>query len=93
MMDFARSSKEVFDENLRIAWAEMTGKGKESVLERKFEQAESYRPGKKDGEGDGEGDGGAAGEGAARSGPSDLVVVPQAQVCVEALYAGWFRLD
>ena len=50
VMEFVRNARQVIDENLRIAWGEMTGSTKESVLERKFEQAESFRRGKKEGE-------------------------------------------
>ena len=49
VIEFARNARQVIDENLRIAWGEMTGSTKESVLERKFEQAESFRRGKKEG--------------------------------------------
>ena len=49
VMEFVRNARQVIDENLRIAWGEMTGTTKESVLERKFEQAESFRRGKKEG--------------------------------------------
>jgi hypothetical protein len=40
---FVRNSRESFDDNMRIAWGELTGSSKESSLERKFEQAESFR--------------------------------------------------
>lgn len=42
-ISFVRDSREIFNDNMKIAWGELTGSSKESSLERKFEQAESFR--------------------------------------------------
>jgi hypothetical protein len=41
--EFSRSSYSSFLDNIQIAWKEMTADGKESTLERKVHQAESYK--------------------------------------------------
>lgn len=42
-ISFVRNSREIFNDNIKIAWEEMTGSNKENVLERKYEQAESFK--------------------------------------------------
>jgi hypothetical protein len=70
---FVRDSRESFDDNMKIAWGELTGSSKESSLERKFEQAESFRKTKTSTDPDDE----EAGTQPAYDGPSAIVVVKE----------------
>jgi hypothetical protein len=70
---FIRDSRESFDDNMKIAWGELTGSSKESSLERKFEQAESFRKTKTSTDPDDE----DAETQPAYDGPSALVVVKE----------------
>jgi hypothetical protein len=84
VIDFSRTSYDFLQENLRIAWAEMTGQAKESTLERKFEQAATFKRASEtpeEVEEDGE---------PKEKGPSAIVVVEQAKSYWEQMAA---RLD
>lgn len=84
---FARDAKEFISVNFKEAWGEMTGSSKESVLERKFEQSQSFRRAKDVTEDDVENDGEAP---VKNDGPSALVVVPAAKSYWEQMAS---RLD
>ena len=87
--DFLRNTKSIFDENLKIAWSEMIGNAKESTLERKFEQAESFRRGKSKEDNDENTDESTA-TNSGGGGSSALVIVPQAKSYWEQMAS---RLD
>jgi hypothetical protein len=83
VIDFSRTSYDFLQENLRIAWAEMTGQAKESTLERKFEQAATFKRASETPEEDEDGE-------PKEKGPSAIVVVEQAKSYWEQMAA---RLD
>jgi hypothetical protein len=68
---FIRDAKVAVEVNLKAAWGEMTGSSKASVLEKRFEQSQSFRRAR-DGDDDHDSDQPASNPG----GPSALVVVP-----------------
>lgn len=68
---FVRDAKLAVEVNLKAAWGEMTGSSKASVLEKKFEQSQSFRRARNDDEDDDSNQ--PASE---PGGPSALVVVP-----------------
>ena len=68
---FVRDAKVAVEVNLKAAWGEMTGSSRASVLEKKFEQSQSFRRARNDDD-DHDSDQPASNPG----GPSALVVVP-----------------
>ena len=83
---FMRDAREFLSHNFKEAWGEMTGSSKESVLERKFEQSQSFRRAKDSTEDDDQNS-----EDKERyDGPSALVVVPAAKSYWEQMAS---RLD
>lgn len=67
---FIRDAKVAVEVNLKAAWGEMTGSSKASVLEKRFEQSQSFRRARDDDDDDSEKPASNPG------GPSALVVVP-----------------
>ena len=84
---FIRDAREFLSHNFKEAWGEMTGSSKESVLERKFEQSQSFRRAKDTTEDD---DQDNTEDKERYDGPSALVVVPAAKSYWEQMAS---RLD
>ena len=85
--EFVRNSKELFQDNLKAAWGEMTGSSRESVLEKKFEQSQSFRRTSNVEDGD---EDSTEKEPRVSDGPSALVVVQAAKSYWEQMAS---RLD
>lgn len=82
---FARESKSFIEENLKEAWGDMTGANRQSSLEKKFEQAQSFKRATKTSE-----DGEEENAPSEYTGPSAIVVVPAAKSYWEQMAS---RLD